>query len=513
MYPILILREELVCLVILVFLAFISRTYRMGTDGKIFNRLLLCALVHVFMDGVTVWTVNHMQTVPAWVNYGAHVVFYLSAILYANEIFVYVTNLFHPEATVKWHWLSLIPVGIYILLLPVLGIEFRQVEGTYVSAGGAANAGWVIGFVYFLFAMGMLLRNWHGLSRRIRYSLLPMMLILIAAIITQVVLEEFLFTGGAITIVTVGFFFSLENPAIVLERKMMMDAMTGVENRNSYERDIVEYNREFIANRDKRFIFMFADINNLKSVNGMYGHQAGDEYISLIAVALLNNLKKAEHIYRMGGDEFLAIYRDVDEETVQRDAEKIREECARAGEKKQYKPALAIGYAVSGPNYKDLHDVLKVADYMMYRNKADLKREHAMGASTKRGTELNLTGLTDRIFDAMCMSSSAICPFMVNMETGVTRISPALCDMLGLSDEFYQDFESIITGLIHPDDRKAFREDLRDTLTGRKNRHNCSCRVRKENGEYIPITSCGSVYHGKDGEEDMFFGYIINPEA
>ena len=511
MYPILILREEFVCLVILVFLAFISRTYRMGTDGKIFNRLLICALIHVFMDGVTVWTVNHMQTVPEWVNYAAHVVFYLSAIFYSNEIFVYVTNMFHPDVTDKWHWLSLIPVGIYILLLPVLGIEYRQAEGTYLSAGAAANVGWVIGFVYFLFALGLLFRNWKGVSRRIRYSLLPMMLILMAAEVTQIAVQELLFTGGAITIVTVGFFFSLENPAIVLERKMMMDAMTGVENRNSYERDIVEYNREFTANRNKRFIFMFADINNLKSVNGMYGHQAGDEYISLIAVALLNNLKKAEHIYRMGGDEFLAIYRDADEETVRRDIEKIREECARAGEKKQYKPALAIGYAISGPNYKDLHDVLRVADYMMYRNKADLKREFAIEAKIKAGTGLNLTGLTDRIFDAMCMPTSSICPFMTNMGTGITRISPALCDLLGLEEEFQQAFEHTLTGLVHPEDREAFCEELKGVLTGKKESYSCPCRIKNKDGEYVSVTSCGAVYHGKDGEDDIFFGYMMNP--
>ena len=34
MFPLLILREEIVCLVILVFLALISRTYRMGKDGR-----------------------------------------------------------------------------------------------------------------------------------------------------------------------------------------------------------------------------------------------------------------------------------------------------------------------------------------------------------------------------------------------------------------------------------------------------------------------------------------------
>ena len=59
----LILREEIVCLIILIYLAFISRTYRMGKDGRLFNLILSFAIAHVILDGITVWTVNHTDTV------------------------------------------------------------------------------------------------------------------------------------------------------------------------------------------------------------------------------------------------------------------------------------------------------------------------------------------------------------------------------------------------------------------------------------------------------------------
>ena len=49
MYPLLILREEFLCLLILLFLTFISKKYRMGTDGRVFNRLLFFA--HIFVRG------------------------------------------------------------------------------------------------------------------------------------------------------------------------------------------------------------------------------------------------------------------------------------------------------------------------------------------------------------------------------------------------------------------------------------------------------------------------------
>ena len=92
MNPLLILREEIVCLVILVFLALLSRTYRMGKDGRIFNLILLFSILHVIMDGVTIWTVNHPESVSQPVNDVAHWIFFMSAILFSTEMFRYVLN-------------------------------------------------------------------------------------------------------------------------------------------------------------------------------------------------------------------------------------------------------------------------------------------------------------------------------------------------------------------------------------------------------------------------------------
>ena len=154
MYPILILREEIVCFIILIFLAFISRAYRMGRDGRIFNRMLTFAMMHVIFDIYTVWTVNHTDTLPV-INDIAHVIFYLSAILFANEFLVYTINLFYPEKTKKWHWLSLIPIGLYVLLLllTVLKIEYEELNGTRASVGSAAIAGFGLAFLYLLISL------------------------------------------------------------------------------------------------------------------------------------------------------------------------------------------------------------------------------------------------------------------------------------------------------------------------------------------------------------------------
>ena len=100
------------------------------------------------------------------------------------------------------------------------------------------------------------------------------------------------------------------------------------------------YDKEFEEDRSIPFTFLFIDINNLRSVNGLYGHEEGDAYITNVAVTLMTNLRGAEHIYRMGGDEFLAIYRNTDESAVIRDIKRVQEACDRdrGHQQHQYAP-------------------------------------------------------------------------------------------------------------------------------------------------------------------------------
>ena len=516
MNPVLVLRAEFVCLIILLYLTLLSRTYRMGRDGRIFNRILLFSILHVIMDGVTVWTVNHADTVPLYLNNLAHIVFYISAILFSYEICMYSVNVtrIRPMNT-RTRVLALTPVGIFLLLLctPLLTIEYEQLSGTWASIGTAPVMGYVIAFGYFAAAIVFIIIRWKQVGKHFKRVMLPMLFLLILSELVQTQIKEFLFTGCAVTVITVAFFFTLENPAEVLERKVMLDAMSGLGTRTGYEHDMAEYEKEFAADKGIAFTFLFIDINNLKSVNGLYGSDAGDSYISSVAVVLVDCLRDAEHIYRMGGDEFLAIYRKKNEETVLRNVQRVRDTCAKQGKKQDFLPELAIGYAVSGPKYHTLRDVLRVADYMMFRNKAELKREIVEDVIGTSGTRLNLSGLTDRVFDAMCLTSQEYYPYISNLRTGVTRIAPAMAEFFGLEGEFMDNFSETWVGHVHPDDLAEYMTDIQDTMSGKKQYHFCRYRAKGKNGEYVQVTCRGGVYHGRDGEPDVFAGYLVNHGA
>lgn len=511
---VLVLRAELVCLIILLYLTFVSRTYRMGKDVRIFNQILFFAIIHVVMDMVTVYTVNNLG--DNLLNTIAHIIFYLSAIMYSYMMCLYTLNLSRPQQMNRMkRLLALLPVIIYVVLLctPLLKIEYEQLNGTKASTGPAATVGFVIAFMYFAVAIGSIFVHWHKVGKHFKKVMLPMLFLLIISELIQTQVKEFLFTGCAITAITVAFFFTLENPATVLERKVMMDALSGLGTRSGYEHDMAEYDKEFEANKNIPFTFLFVDINNLRSVNGLFGHQEGDSYISSVAVLLMTNLRGAEHIYRMGDDEFLAIYRKADEKTVIRDIKRVHEACAKGRDRHDYTPELAIGYAISDPNYNSLRDVLRVADYMMYRNKADLKREIAEDAIHHTGTHLNLSGLTDRVFDAMCLTSEEYYPYLTNLETNVTRVAPAMVEFFGLDGEFLDNFSEIWSEYVHPDDLQEYVTDISATLAGRKQYHFCRYRAKAKNGEYVELTCRGGIYHGRNGEPDVFCGYMVNHGA
>ncbi len=509
MYPLLIVREEIVCLIILIFLWINGHFYQMGKDHGSFQRLLVYAIGHVVFDIVTVLTVNSLDKVPLWLNFSAHIIFYLFAILFSQEFFCYVIALSYEKRVHKPVRIgSFCLLAVYLLLLPVLPIVYLQGNGTNYSLGPAAFVGYGLAMVFFVGSAAILGINYKKLAPHVRMALIPMLSVMVLAECIQIAVPELLITGGAATIVTVGVFFSLENPADVFKKKLLIDALTGVKSRHSYEFDIQRMESEYAKNRNIRFAMAFCDINNLKAVNDERGHLEGDAYIGNIAQILMKELRCAEGIYRMGGDEFLAVYRDVDEVTIRREIDQVSADCEAMSQKMPYRMGVAIGCAASGKEYATLKNVLRVADYLMYQNKAEMKR--AVAFLSADGQKLNITGLTDRIFDAFAATGDRNYLTLCNMSTNVSRWSKSAVDYFGLPGEFLFDCATIWMDYIHPDDRADYWADIRDVFAGVKKYHDLEYRVRNKRGEYVMCTCRGTILRGKNGEPDMFAATLVN---
>lgn len=93
----------------------------------------------------------------------------------------------------------------------------------------------------------------------------------------------------------------------MLQRIAILDGLTGIANRRYFDEVIGEEWLRAIRDQTPLSIIMI-DIDYFKVFNDTYGHQAGDEALKNVAMALKDTLKRpADMIARYGGEEFVAV--------------------------------------------------------------------------------------------------------------------------------------------------------------------------------------------------------------
>lgn len=134
------------------------------------------------------------------------------------------------------------------------------------------------------------------------------------------------------------------------------DPLTGALNRNAISN---LYDHPL---RMRSVGIIFCDISGLKIVNDTEGHKAGDEMI-IQCYRLMQKTLRTSLIYRMGGDEFLALYHDEPKEAVEKDLENMKRRVATN------KHHIAVGCSWSDQAPLMLEPLISIADKEMYADK------------------------------------------------------------------------------------------------------------------------------------------------
>lgn len=372
---ILMIRCEIVCLIILLYLMIYSLMYIDGIVKTHFMKICCFANVHIIFDIITIYTVNHLETVPPLVNKWCHIFFYYAAILFCYEMLSYATdNVMMPKLKKVVKYITRAIVILYIVCAPFLEITYVKGRGTYYSFGMCVYAGYATAMVFALLSVIILVVNIKHLQTKIIMSVLPMSCILIIFMIIQIIVPELLFTGAAATIVIMGMFIIYENPVEEYKAKSYMDLDTGVKNRNCFDVDFLKYKNRFqmLGYTSGSIGIVLCDLNNLKATNDTYGHAVGDRFLQIIAQILKKELRNSKEIYRVGGDEFVAIYMNINDDVIREEIDAVYNSCKQENDNYEFPLSIAIGYSVTSYT-DDLDTAYTKADADMYRNKQDIK--------------------------------------------------------------------------------------------------------------------------------------------
>ncbi|MDO5445759.1 MAG: transporter substrate-binding domain-containing protein [Eubacteriales bacterium] len=158
--------------------------------------------------------------------------------------------------------------------------------------------------------------------------------------------------------------------------KASTDGLTRVKNMMAYTEAIADLTERINRGESPEFAVVMVDINNLKKVNDLYGHNTGDVFIKNCCDILSEEFNHS-NVYRIGGDEFAIILRNVDYMNRKRRFESLLTRMKAASKIKSFdkgRASFAAGMAVFDPE-KDLlvSEVLKRADEEMYKFKRQFK--------------------------------------------------------------------------------------------------------------------------------------------
>lgn len=161
-----------------------------------------------------------------------------------------------------------------------------------------------------------------------------------------------------------------------IENELLLDALTGLHNRRSYEKYLLIKWNEALANQTPLSLAM-VDIDYFKNVNDTYGHQEGDRVLRLVTTAIQAALPQDNNfVARYGGEEFVIILSDLPRETAELVAVNVcqnvfQQRLPNVNSKVCDVVTISIGGSTMIPNECDcLLSILTCADEMLYRAKS-----------------------------------------------------------------------------------------------------------------------------------------------
>ena len=151
------------------------------------------------------------------------------------------------------------------------------------------------------------------------------------------------------------------------------DKLTGINNRFGFYGDWKTRYRPMLYGMVPATLIgiVLCDIDFFKKVNDIYGHNAGDAVLVMVANTLKAELRKNDNVYRWGGEEFIIVLEDATISVTAEIAERIRQRISQsvcAFEGQDIKVTMSFG-CVAFDKQQSMDENIGIADARLYRAK------------------------------------------------------------------------------------------------------------------------------------------------
>lgn len=256
---------------------------------------------------------------------------------------------------------------------------------------------------------------------------------------------------------------SIENTSALLQKVMEsfvaqnsadeIDVISGLLSRNIGERAIAE------AMQEGPGCFVFFDVDNLKKINDIMGHNAGDRALKLFGDTALANGNNSIAC-RLGGDEFLMFLKDVDKKQAAEIVTKIFDEyhAAKMEDPEISVSSLSAGLVMSKPD--DIYvDVFNKADKALYHVKQNGKADFYFYQETDNESAragVNLEKLIEGIKNSGSYEGA--------MNVEFRQFAKLYEYVENLQYRYKHSFRLSVVTLVAPDEAHTYMEELENAM-------------------------------------------------
>ena len=265
---------------------------------------------------------------------------------------------------------------------------------------------------------------------------------------------------------------------------------------------------------------LYCDITGLKLVNDASGHEAGDQMI-LHCYRLIHDAVKGELIYRIGGDEFVALVPNCTQEAFNQLVNHLKLNIRKGPHH------LAVGYAWSDQQPVDLDHLVTLADHAMYEDKRAYYKYHphlnrrkpmipqellihpdAIAQSESPLQTFLQTAYCDveGLFQSITQKNDSSYFYMGDFQKDLYYISDNMRDHYGFQHNLVHGLLQAWTQRIStPEYRDLFWQDISRMLREKRTIHNLRYRVRDAAGNEQWISCYGILRWNEDQTKPVFF--------